>query len=58
MSARVGVPFAERRVSGEKCSVICPGCKLEIRLSKKKDAESWLNTEYAEHWAKEHSPQA
>jgi hypothetical protein len=58
MQPRVGVPFAEKKLIGRSCFAVCPDCKLEVRLSKRKDSESWSNAEYAEHWTKEHGARA
>jgi hypothetical protein len=47
-----GIPYA-RHISPDV--VECPVCWKHIKLTSKKDGESFINTKYAEHYEKEHA---
>lgn len=53
--SKLGIPYAPHQRDKASTFVICPKCKKKIRLTYMKDFESFANTEYAQHWAKEHA---
>jgi len=49
-----GIPYASTNFDKSGAYIVCPICKVVIRLTSRKDFESFSGDEYAKHFAKNH----